>query len=210
MTIDGDKAHAIMDALERTGRNLRDLQLSLCAVEHESARAHHAGSRRQAAAYQFPVGAGHLPGADYFRRWHREKDMSGGLLVHKATHHFDLVNWWIASQPETVFAMGDLHFYGKESATARGESYAYERYTGVPEAEDDPFALRLDQNETLRSLYLSAEAETGYLRDRNVFGEPVTIEDTMSVTAPSQRGASHLFADLLQPVGRVSHRHHRR
>lgn len=29
------------------------------------------------------------------RRWHREKQNSGGLLVHKATHHFDLVNWWI-------------------------------------------------------------------------------------------------------------------
>jgi predicted dehydrogenase len=32
-------------------------------------------------------------GADYFRRWHREKDKSGGLLVHKATHHFDIINW---------------------------------------------------------------------------------------------------------------------
>ena len=31
-------------------------------------------------------------GADYFRRWHREKQNSGGLLVHKSTHHFDLVN----------------------------------------------------------------------------------------------------------------------
>jgi predicted dehydrogenase len=39
-------------------------------------------------------------GADYFRRWHREKPMSGGLLVHKASHHFDLVNWWICSWPE--------------------------------------------------------------------------------------------------------------
>ncbi len=34
-------------------------------------------------------------GADYFRRWHRDKANSGGLLVHKSTHHFDLVNWWL-------------------------------------------------------------------------------------------------------------------
>ncbi len=27
-------------------------------------------------------------GADYFRRWHRTKANSGGLLVHKASHHF--------------------------------------------------------------------------------------------------------------------------
>ena len=45
-------------------------------------------------------------GADYFRRWHREKLNSGGLLVHKASHHFDLVNWWIASSPTRVFASG--------------------------------------------------------------------------------------------------------
>ena len=28
-------------------------------------------------------------GADYYRRWHRNKANSGGLLVHKSTHHFD-------------------------------------------------------------------------------------------------------------------------
>ena len=35
-----------------------------------------------------------IHGADYFRRWHRYKKNSGGLAVHKATHHFDLINWW--------------------------------------------------------------------------------------------------------------------
>ena len=77
-------------------------------------------------------------GADYFRRWHREKANSGGLLVHKATHHFDLVNWWIDSLPAQVFALGDLKFYGRDNAAARGERYAYERYTGVAAARDDP------------------------------------------------------------------------
>jgi predicted dehydrogenase len=38
-------------------------------------------------------------GADYFRRWHRDKANSGGLLIHKASHHFDLVNWWIQAAP---------------------------------------------------------------------------------------------------------------
>ena len=31
-------------------------------------------------------------GADYFRRWHRLKEKSGGLMVHKSGHHFDLVS----------------------------------------------------------------------------------------------------------------------
>src|SRR5690606_17599671 len=122
-------------------------------------------------------------GADYFRRWHREKQNSGGLLVHKATHHFDLVNWWIDSYPDEVFAFGDLLFYGKQNADARGETYSYKRYTGIPAARQDPFALFLDQDASLRGLYLEAETDNGYIRDRNVFGEPITIEDTMAVTA---------------------------
>ena len=127
-------------------------------------------------------------GADYFRRWHREKENSGGLLVHKSTHHFDLVNWWIDSLPKQVFAMGDLLYYGKANAEARGESYNYERYTGIEAAKHDPFALDLTEKATYRGLYLEAESESGYLRDRNVFGEPITIEDTMNVTVRYRNG----------------------
>jgi predicted dehydrogenase len=127
-------------------------------------------------------------GADYFRRWHREKDSSGGLLVHKATHHFDLINWWIDAWPASVYALGSLSFYGQRAAAGRGESYAYARYTGQG-SPDDPFALDLSRSPMLRGLYLDAEEETGYLRDRNVFGEPISIEDTMAVTARYRSGA---------------------
>jgi hypothetical protein len=40
----------------------------------------------------------------------------------------------------------------------------------------------------MRGLYLNAEAETGYLRDCNVFGSPITIEDTMNVSVRYQNG----------------------
>jgi predicted dehydrogenase len=128
-------------------------------------------------------------GADYFRRWHRDKANSGGLLVHKATHHFDLVNWLIDSVPEEVFAFGDLKFYGREAAESRGEKYDYERYTGSEESKKDPFALRLDETEYTKTLYLDAEKESGYVRDKNVFGEGITSEDTMGVLARFRNGA---------------------
>lgn len=38
-------------------------------------------------------------GASYFRRWHGLADKGGTLWVHKATHHFDLLNWWLDSDP---------------------------------------------------------------------------------------------------------------
>lgn len=120
-------------------------------------------------------------GADYFRRWHRNKQNSGGLLVHKSTHHFDLVNFWIGSQPESVFAFGDLLFYGRENAEQRGETQFYERATGNPLAENDPFALHLDKNDHLKAMYLDAEHEDGYRRDQSVFGDGINIEDTMGV-----------------------------
>ena len=60
-------------------------------------------------------------GADYFRRWHRNKQNSGGLMVHKATHHFDLVNWWLSSVPERGLCHGPsalLHAAAGRSAMA--------------------------------------------------------------------------------------------
>ena len=107
-------------------------------------------------------------GADYFRRWHRQKANSGGLMVHKSGHHFDLVNWWLNAQPVTVGAMGRLAFYGEENGRRHGWARDYERARGSQEAKNDPFALDLEADETLKSIYADAEKEDGYHRDQNV------------------------------------------
>ena len=122
-------------------------------------------------------------GADYFRRWHRNKRNSGGLMVHKATHHFDLVNWWLDSVPVTVYAMGDLKFYGRENAEKRGITEFYQRSLGSEIAKKDPFGFRLDKDYTefLQRLYFDSEKYDGYQRDQSVFGDGIDIEDNMSV-----------------------------
>lgn len=51
-------------------------------------------------------------GSSYFKRWNRLREVSGGLSVHKACHHFDLVHWWIGQHPEEIFAYGARNFYG--------------------------------------------------------------------------------------------------
>ena len=33
--------------------------------------------------------------------------------MHKATHHFDLINWWLDADPVEVTAYGSLTYYGK-------------------------------------------------------------------------------------------------
>jgi len=133
-------------------------------------------------------------GADYFRRWHRDKANSGGLLVHKASHHFDLVNWWLDDVPETVFALGSLSFYGAGNAARRGLGPRPERSTGWPGAATDPFALDLAADDTLRRLYLEAEPDDGYLRDRDVFTSGITIEDNLSVLVGYRSGTTLTYS----------------
>lgn len=189
MTIDAEKARAIFDAIERTGRRLRvtfNYRYAPIATKVRELIMQGVVGRPLHVNFQWNLDTFH--GADYFRRWHREKDKSGGLLVHKATHHFDLINWWMQSYPQEVFAMGGLMFYGRENAAKRGETYGYDRYTNQDAAKNDPFALRLDANPTLKALYLEAEKDTSYLRDRNVFGDNISAEDTMSVTARYENG----------------------
>lgn len=127
-------------------------------------------------------------GADYYRRWHRDKTNSGGLIIHKASHHFDLLNWWLESEPELVFGLGSLAFYGKTNAEQRGAFRPYRRSTDDPSAAGDPFALNLRDAGNLQGLYLEAECEDGYLRDQNVFGENISIEDTMNLAVRYRNG----------------------
>jgi predicted dehydrogenase len=184
MTTDEEKARLIFETIARTGQKLRvtfNYRYAPAFTRFRQLVMDGVIGRPLNVDFSWMLDTHH--GADYFRRWHREKHNSGGLLVHKATHHFDLINWWIDSYPSQVFALGDLQFYGKDNAAGRGEAYNYSRYTNQPEAKSDPFALFLDKNEALRGLYLEAEADSGYIRDRNVFGEPITIEDTLCVTA---------------------------
>jgi hypothetical protein len=182
MTVDEEKCQEILDAVERTGRQVRVTFNYRYAPHHTKARELiMSGVIGEVHAIHFEWLLNTMHGADYFRRWHRDKRNSGGLLVHKSTHHFDLVNFWIGSQPETVFAFGDLLFYGRENAEKRGITTFYQRATGNPNAEGDPFALHMDKNANLKAMYLDAEVEDGYQRDQSVFGDGISIEDTMGV-----------------------------
>lgn len=126
-------------------------------------------------------------GADYFRRWHREKKYSGGLLIHKASHHFDLVNWWINDSPARVYASGGLRFYGAENAAARGLGERPVRGS-VDRDVRDPFALDLREDTKMRALYFENEKFDGYLRDQDVFSNGITIEDNLALTVDYDGG----------------------
>jgi len=128
-------------------------------------------------------------GADYYRRWHRNKENSGGLLVHKATHHFDLVNWWLSAVPETVFARGHRKFYTPHQADRYGLKNRSERCLDCPEAGKCAFELDMRKSKDMKKVYLDNEQYDGYFRDRCVFSGKIDIEDCMNVLVDYDTGA---------------------
>ncbi|HYD82606.1 MAG TPA: Gfo/Idh/MocA family oxidoreductase [Opitutus sp.] len=191
MTVDAAKCRRIFAAVKETGKNVQVAFNVRWAAHRTKIReliASGVVGRVTSVHLEYLLNTSH--GADYYRRWHATMAESGGLLVHKSTHHFDLVNWWIDAIPEQVFASGRLDYYGRANAVARGQEALtkYARYTGEPAAANDPFALDLSQHENFRRLYLDAEAESGYLRDRNVFRDGIDIYDNMSLAVRYRTG----------------------
>ncbi|MFC5638475.1 Gfo/Idh/MocA family protein [Streptomyces bullii] len=194
MTVDAERCARILHAVRETGNSLTVAFNYRFNPVHEKVRALLAdGAIGEVLSVHFEWLLDVRHGADYFRRWHREKQCSGGLMVHKASHHFDLVNWWLADVPEQVFGHGRLGFYGREAGERHGLRRDYARAHRAEEAADDPFALHLEAHDTLRALYLDAERDDGYLRDRNVFDGPITIEDDMAVLVRYARGATMTY-----------------
>jgi predicted dehydrogenase len=190
MTVDGVKCKEILDAIERTGKKLRVTFNYRYAPHNSKLRElimNGTIGKVNQVHFEWFLNTSH--GADYFRRWHRDKRNSGGLLVHKSTHHFDLVNFWLNTYPKTVYAQGDLMFYGRENAEERGITKFYSRVHGSKNAVGDPFALVMEGNEQLENLYLKAEVADGYIRDQSVFGDNISIEDTMCVLVRYESGA---------------------
>lgn len=194
LTIDAEGCRRITKAVEETGRNVV-VTFNYRYSPRNSALKEiiQSGVIGKVTSIDFSWVLDTVHGADYFRRWHREKKNSGGLLIHKASHHFDLVNWWINDVPERVFASGGLKFYGDKNAAERGLGPRPER--GTPDAdapaasaEKDPFALDLREDERLKALFLDNEHYDGYRRDQDVFTGGITIEDNLALVVEYQGG----------------------
>jgi predicted dehydrogenase len=189
LTTSVDGCRAIVEAIEETGRSLV-LTFNYRYSPRNTAlkQVLASGEIGEVTSVHFEWVLDTMHGADYFRRWHRDKECSGGLAVHKASHHFDLMNWWLADLPEWVFASGALKFYGDENAHTRGLGERPPRGTVDPPSTD-PFALDLRADPVLRALYWDAEKHDGYFRDVDVFAPGITIEDNLSVMVGYGRGA---------------------
>jgi len=182
MTTDEERCQKIFDTIEKTGKNLTvTFNYRYSPRNSKVKELIQNGEIGDVISVHFEWMLNTKHGADYFRRWHRDKKNSGGLMVHKSTHHFDLVNWWLDDTPTEVFGMGRLAFYGLENAENRGVTDFYHRCLDNEFAKKDPFAINMRDAGGLENTYLKNEKYDGYIRDYSVFSQGISIEDTMSV-----------------------------
>lgn len=192
MTTDEHKCQRIADAVNRTGRDLKitfNCRYMPAMVQVKEMLMEGVIGNIRSLDVNWILDVDH--GASYYRRWHGEMKNSGGLLLHKATHHLDLVNWFLSANPVEVHAMGDRVFYGAGSGMV--ERYGLqghgERCLDCPVSKKCPFYLDLNKHDKMKNLYLDCEQFDGYMRDRCIFHPAVDIPDTMNLTVRYDTGA---------------------
>lgn len=184
MTTDEVKCQAILDAEKKTGRKvIVTFNYRYSNTAQKLKELLMAGTIGRVTSLDFHWYLDVYHGADYFRRWHAYRAHSGTLFVHKATHHFDLVNWYLEADPVEVTAFGALRRYGR-NGPFRGRNCRT-----CPHKDKCEFYWDMTRNKRLMELYAECESEDGYLRDACVFRQDIDIFDTMVAQVRYSDGA---------------------
>lgn len=132
-------------------------------------------------------------GSSYFQRWNRMRELSGGLSIHKSSHHFDLVNWWLDQKPVEVFAYGKLNYYGPDSELNPKKTNE-RRFCGTCDVRQDcsyytrwntrsqDMEVPDDHVAKGKGGFKRVEEYTDYRPDMCIFDADVKIEDTYTAT----------------------------
>lgn len=175
MTTDEVKCRKILDAEKKSGKKVTvafNYRHSVHAMQVKELLAKNRVGKIVSVDFNWYLNVHH--GADYFRRWHGRMAKSGSLWVHKSTHHFDLVNWWLNSEPVEVSAYGALDHYGKNNAF-RGT-----KCRGCEHKDKCKFYWDITKDERQVGMYVNNEQHDGYIKDGCVWSNEIDIYDKMS------------------------------
>ena len=190
MCITADQAHEMLETEKQTGRHI--------TVTHNMRYMPYIKTIKQM-LYNGKIGDiynvhfewnlvynGH--GTSYFRRWHGVMANSGGLLLTKATHHFDTANWLINSYPQKVFAFGTVNKYGS-NGKIRGECCRRCDHTSECEFYHD-----FTGDKFIKEFYFDNEKYDGYIYDGCVFRDNIDAYDTVNLNVLYQNGVTMSYA----------------
>ncbi|MFP4211123.1 MAG: Gfo/Idh/MocA family protein [Alkalispirochaeta sp.] len=133
-----------------------------------------------------------IPYSRYLQTWHRRKELSGGAINDKSSHHFDVFNWMAGEYPQYLIAVGGRSSVfpvdpdAPESCRVCDRECPYRR--DPTKISDGAFVLQLDS-------WKHAENEIEKI-DNCVYAPGAEIEDhaIVSVVYPSGVKASLFFA----------------
>ncbi len=189
MVIDEKQCQQVIDAERRNKRNIIVTFNYRYAPKHQKIKEILlSGAIGRVISVDFSWYLDVYHGADYFRRWHRLKNKGGSLWVHKATHHFDLINWWLDADPVEVSAQASLQTYG------RNGQFRSTHCRACPHTKNCRFFYDMTRNANRMELYAGCEDVDGYHRDGCVFREDVDIYDTMSAVMKYSNGAQMSYS----------------
>lgn len=183
MTTTPEKCRRILEAEKRTGRQIDvtfNYRFAPTAARIKQLLREGAIGTVTSVDFHWYLDTKH--GADYFRRWHAYERNSGSLFVHKSTHHFDLLNWYLESTAVEVSAYGTQRNYGR-NGPFRGE-----RCTSCPHTSQCEFYLDMSKDPWLTALYDEPADVDGYYRDGCVYREDIDIPDTMTAMLRYENG----------------------
>lgn len=189
MVTEAADCQSVLDAEKKHGRNIIVTFNYRYAPKHEKIKQLiSSGEIGKVTSVDFTWYLDTRHGADYFRRWHRLKSGGGSLFVHKSTHHFDLINWFLDADPVEVTAYGALNIYGKNG------TFRHTNCRTCPHQAKCPFYWDVTKDARLTKLYSDCESADGYQRDGCVFKNDVDIYDTMSSIVKYSNGASLAYS----------------
>lgn len=184
MVVDERQCQAVLDAEKRNGKKIVVTFNYRYAPKHQKIKEIlMSGAIGRVLSVDFSWYLDVYHGSDYFRRWHRLKSKGGSLWVHKATHHFDLINWWLDADPVEVSAQAGLEVYG------RNGTFRSTHCRSCPHTSNCRFFYDMTKSPTRMELYAGCEDVDGYHRDGCVFREDIDIYDTMSAVVKYSNGA---------------------
>lgn len=182
MTNSVERTKQILDTQKRTGKDLKvAFNYRFMPYATKAKEVVKSGVLGEIINVDFEYILSDWHGGDYFRRWHSYEKNIGSLLVHKSTHHFDLINWWIDDTPKEVFAFGERKFWGDDRYKDHGE-----RCITCP--NPCKYKYNWDAVAVDKPLYLECESFDGYYRDRCLYRKDIDLPDTFNVTCKYESG----------------------
>ncbi len=183
LAIESAQCQNLLDAEVKTGKKIiTTFNVRHMTMAEEIKRVVSSGELGRIISVEFQENLDVHHGADYFRRWHGKSQYSGTLLLTKASHHFDQVNWTLNAEPETVHAFGNLAYYGKNHSF-RARNCRNCSFTNKCE-----FYWDITKEKFAMNLYARNEHVDGYLRDGCVWDNNIDTYDTMTVEVKYKNG----------------------